>query len=148
MGMKYKIMMILVVMSILAAGCHVVPDDQVVSGKNAVPKILPGLGGITGVVIQGNDDLPVMGKSVHLAGVFRNGRKAAYIFDAANSPSTVTNENGEFTFSSIPSGEYVIILGDQMSTPEIISDTDGKAKVWVIQPDLLTNTDQIRFVRE
>jgi hypothetical protein len=148
MGMKYKIMIILVILSILVAGCHVVPDDHFASGKNASPKILPGLGGVAGVVIQGNDDQPVEGKPVHLAGVFRNGHKAAYIFDAANSPSTITNENGEFTFSSIPSGEYVIILGDQMSTPQIISDTDGKAQVWAIQPDLITNTDQIRFVQE
>lgn len=146
--MKYKIMVFLAILSTLVAGCHVVPAGYSISRKSASPKILPGFGGITGVVTQGNDSQPLEAKSVHLAAVFRGDNTAAYIYDAANSPSTVTDENGGFSFSSIPSGEYVIVLGDQMSSPQIVSDDQGKARVWIIQPDQITSTDQIEFVKE
>ena len=53
--MKYKIMVFLVILSTLIAGCHVVPAGYSISKKAASPKILPGFGGITGVVTQGDD---------------------------------------------------------------------------------------------
>lgn len=140
-------MVFLVILSTLVAGCHVVPAGYSISKKAASPKILPGFGGITGVVTQGEDDQPLEAKSIHLAAVYRSNKNAAYIYDAANSPSTVTNENGEFSFSAIPSGEYVIVLGDQMTSPQIVSDDQGKARVWIIQPDQITDTDQIRSAK-
>lgn len=146
--MKYKIIIFLVILSTLIAGCHVVPAGYSISKKAASPKILPGFGGITGVVTQGDEGQPVEAKSIHLAAVYRSDNSAAYIYDAANSPSTVTDENGEFSFSSVPSGEYVIVIGDQMSSPQIVSDDQGKARVWIIQPDQITNTDQIKSVKE
>lgn len=146
--MRYKVYLFLVILSALIAGCHVVPDGYSISKKTASPKILPGFGGITGVVTQGDSDKPIEAKSIHLAAVFRSDNTAAYIYDAANSPSTVTDEKGEFSFSTIPSGEYVIVLGDQMSSPQIVSDDQGKARVWIIQPDQITYTDQIEFVKE
>lgn len=146
--MKYKFIMLFILLSILFAGCHVVPEGYYISKKSASPKILPGFGGITGIVVQGTDNQPVKEVSVHLAEVFRNNEQAAYMFDSANSPSTVTNESGEFTFSSIASGEYVIILGDQMVNSRIIMDDQGKARIWIIQPDQITNTGQVGIIQE
>ncbi len=56
-------------------------------------------------------------KSVHLAAVFRKGDKAAYISMQLTARRLLRTKMVNSAFSSIPSGEYVIILGDQMDIP-------------------------------
>lgn len=145
--MKTRILITFVVLGLLISGCHVTSTGSGPSPKTAAPKILPGIGGITGSVLSSPDGKPVKGMAVHLAGVFRNKNKAAFLFDSANNPSAMTDKNGVFTITSVPSGEYVIILGDQMTGTQIISDENGKAKVWIIQPDQVADAGQIQSNR-
>jgi len=128
----------------LISGCHVIPSNSIFD-KSPAPKILPGYGGLSGRIIADTEQNPFPGISVHLAEVVRSDKKIVYIFDAANSPSTVSGENGDFSFNGIPSGEFVIILGDDFSGRKIVSTEEEKAQVWIIHPNQVTDAGFLLF---
>jgi hypothetical protein len=143
--MQKRIILLLSIVGILLSGCHVISDNQNILGKSAIPKILPGNGEIIGQVVMNQNGTPNPDTPVHLAEVFRSHTGAAYIIDAANSLSTTTNELGEFSFSLIPTGEYVIIIGDPFSEHLIVADESGKAKDLIVQPDQIIDAGSIQF---
>ncbi len=144
--MQKRMILLLALVSFVLSGCHVISDNQNIFGKSATPKILPGNGGIVGVVTKDQSDTPNPGIPVHLAEVFRSNNGAAYIIDASNSLSSITNDGGEFSFSLIPTGEYVIIIGDPLHEHLIVVDEDGKAKDLIVQPDQIIDAGSIQFV--
>jgi hypothetical protein len=109
---------------------------------------MPGFGGLSGRIIVGTEQNPLAGISVHLAEVVRSDKNIIFIFDAANSPSTVSGENGDFSFNEIPSGEYVIILGDELSGRQIVSTEEEKARLWVIHPDQVTDAGLFHSIKQ
>jgi hypothetical protein len=141
---KHSIFLLAIVCFVIS-GCHVISDNQNIFGKSAIPKILPGEGGIIGQVIIDQEGTPNPGTPVHLAEVFRSNNKAAYIIDTSNSLSSITNEVGKFSFSLIPTGEYVIIIGDPLSEHLIVMDESGKAKDLIVQPDQTIDAGSIQF---
>jgi hypothetical protein len=143
--MQKQSILLLVIFCFVISGCHVLSENQSIFGKSAVPKILPGQGGIIGQVIIDQNGTPNPGAPVHLAEVFRSNNKAAYIIDASNSLSSVTNEVGKFSFLLIPTGEYVIIIGDPLSEHLIVMDESGKAIDLVVQPDQIVDAGTIQF---
>jgi hypothetical protein len=86
---------------------------------------------------------PIADTVIRLAEVARGaeGRGGAYILDMANSPATRTDANGNFSIQNITPGEYVIVVGDVESVAkyEIITESNGQAKVWNFPADQLTN---------
>jgi hypothetical protein len=143
--MQKRMIPLLAIVCFLLSGCHVISDSQNIFGKSAIPKILPGNGGIVGVVTKDQNGTPNPGIPVHLAEVFRSNTGAAYIIDASNSLSLITNEFGEFSFLLVPTGEYVIIIGDPFSEHLIVVDESGKAKDLIVQPDQIVDAGSIQF---
>ena len=143
--MKKRMILLLSIVCLLLSGCHVISENNNIFGKSAIPKILPGQGGIVGRVVVDQADTPNPGIPVHLAEVFRNNGEAAYIIDASNSPSSITDEIGQFSFSLIPTGEYVIIIGDLLDKQQIVTNDKEKAQDWIIQPDQITDAGLIQF---
>jgi len=92
-----------------------------------------GVSTVTGVILSENG-LPLDGISVHLAEVFRQGGEAAYILNTATSPSTITDRAGQFAVLNIPAREYVIVIGDPSARYAILTEADGRAKVWNAEP--------------
>lgn len=137
--------LLLAIVCFMIAGCHVISDNQNIFGKSAIPKILPGKGGIIGQVTIDQNGTPNPGTPVHLAEVYRSNNNAAYIIDASNSLSSITNEVGKFSFSLIPTGEYVIIIGDPLHDHLIVMDELGKAKDLIVQPDQIIDAGSIQF---
>jgi hypothetical protein len=80
---------------------------------------------------------PLKGTVVRLAKVFWNSDKTdgAFVLEGASSPSAITNQNGEFAFGNIAPADYVIVVGDAEGDNEIIGETNGKAKIYQVQPD-------------
>jgi hypothetical protein len=144
--MQKRMVLLLAIICFLLTGCHAISDSQNIFGKSAIPKILPGNGGIVGMVTKDQNGTPNPDVPVHLAEVFRSNNGAAYIIDASNSLSSITNEVGEFSFALIPTGEYVIIIGNPLSEHLILMDESGRAKDLVVQPDLIIDTGPIQFL--
>lgn len=140
--MKNKALIILFLLSLLLTGCHVISADNLFD-RSPAPKILPGYGSLSGTIIKGTEQIPLSGISIHLAQVVRSDGSIVFVYDAANSPSTVSVENGSFIFEKINSGEYVIIMGDDLSGRQIISTEEENAQIWIIHPDQVTDTGQL-----
>lgn len=75
--------------------------------------------------------------SIRLAKIQWNQHKIEGIFvlDTANSPGALTRSDGSFTISNIEPGDYVIIVGDVIGVHTIISDSEGKIKIYSVEPD-------------
>lgn len=127
-----KILFLSMILSILLSGCHVISEAEGIVAKQSAPKIIPGVVTIVGTLL-GTDEEPVSKTPVHFAQVFREKGKAAFLFDAGASPSTVTGKDGSFLIADIQSGEYVLIIGDPMVSYEIIEDDSGEPFVIVAQ---------------
>jgi hypothetical protein len=75
---------------------------------------------------------PLANVVVRLAKVYWNAEKSdgAFALDGANSPSTITNESGEFFFANIDPTDYVVVVGDVQVSSAIVSKNDGSAKIF------------------
>jgi len=84
---------------------------------------------------------------VRLAEVVRGveGRGGAFILDVSTSPSTFTDDDGYFIIPNIKGTEYVIVIGDVEITGiyEIIPQADGKARVFNMPADQVTDVGEI-----
>lgn len=131
MDMK-RITFLASIIALCLAGCHVVGSGKEISPKSVEPKIVPGVTTVSGMIIS-QDDKPIAGTPVHFAQVYREDGSAAFLYDASNSPSVISGENGDFNITELTAGEYVIVVGDPMSTYSIVSDEDGTPRVFVVQ---------------
>lgn len=95
---------------------------------------VPGMAAVTGVILDQGTGAPLRGVSVHLAEVFRQGEEAAYVLNTATSPGTFTDIAGQFAIMGIPAKEYVVIVGDPNASYAVITEPDGRAKVWNAEP--------------
>lgn len=127
-----NILVISLIVSLLLSGCHVISEAEGIAAKQSAPKIIPGVVTIVGTVI-GSDEQPVSKMPVHFAQVYRDKGKAAFLFDAGASPSTMTGKDGSFSIVDMQSGEYVMIVGDPMVSYEIIKDDSGEPIVYIAQ---------------
>ncbi len=93
--------------------------------------------------VQHTQGYPIADIVLRLAEVARgeDGRGGAYILDMAKSPGTRSDANGNFAFLNVKAGEYVIVVGDVESAGyyEIITETNGQAKVWNLPADQATD---------
>ncbi len=127
----YFLPMILIV---FLAGCHVVGYEKETEAKSPQPKILPGVASLSGSIVDINDQ-PLGETPVHFAEVYRDNGSAAFIYDASNSPSVISGQDGRFAISDLSAGEFVIIVGDPMLDYAIINAADGTPEIYVVQGD-------------
>jgi len=85
---------------------------------------------VTGGILSEAAGKPLARISIHLAEVYRQNGEAAYILNTASSPSTLTNDAGQFIAKDIPAREYVIVIGEPNSSYAILNEPSGQAKVW------------------
>lgn len=96
----------------------------------AVPVPAAGKATVTGVIVSATTGAPYARTSIHLAEVYRQNGEAAYILNTASSPSTLTNDSGQFIAKDIPAREYVIVIGEPNASYAILNEPNGQAKVW------------------
>lgn len=97
---------------------------------------------VVGRVTSETDGQPLANTTVRLAEVIREG-SGAYVLDEGQSPSGVTDEQGNFAIPNIDVHEYVIVIGDVAGTYDIIADDSGKPRVWKTQPDNILDVGDI-----
>lgn len=101
--------------------------------------LTPKKSAVIGRVIQisGNQRKSLANTSVRLAKTQWNEQKTEGIFvlDTANSPGALTRSDGSFALVNIEPGDYVIIVGDVIGVHVIVSEPDGKAKVYTAEQD-------------
>lgn len=113
------------------------------SSNKVVPTPQPGEAVVIGKVFA-SDGSNLSNSPVRLAEVYRSeNNSGAFALDEATSPSTMTDENGEYVFLNIVPGEYVMVVGSINTKYMIIANPDGTAIVQDIKPDVVTEIEPI-----
>lgn len=144
---RQSVLLYLVIVLLLAA-CNGSSPTVETPASTPTPPQPPDAGLATSIGRIVNPDGQAMPRIiVRLAEVVRGveGRGGAFILDVAHSPSTFTDEAGYFIFPNIKGAEYVIVIGDVEITGvyEIIPQEDGKARVFNMPADQITDVGEI-----
>jgi len=128
-----KLLLFSLLTVLLLSGCHVSEDLNVEPVQSSEQKAVTSEVGVSGrlLSIKGK---PLTGTTVSLAQVYRQKGKAAFVLDSGNSPSAITDKKGSFSFKNIPAGEYILVIGNTMSSYHIYSMTEGEPEVFVVEP--------------
>ena len=108
----------------------------------------PGKAAIVGQVVTDASGEPVLFPNtvVRLAKVFWNEENTdgAFVLEGGSSPSDITDEMGVFVHNNIEPGDYVAVVGDVIGIHEIISNSDGSAKIFTAEEGQIINIGIIR----
>jgi len=106
------------------------------SGQTSAPAPTPE---VNKAVIYGKllseDKTPMSNTIVRLAKVYRTENEdenGTFILDEANSPSTISEEDGDYYFTNIEPGEYVLFIGQLHNDYMIVSDSEQNPKVYEV----------------
>jgi hypothetical protein len=98
----------------------------------AIPPPQAGQATVTGQLVSTSTGKPLAQTLVRLANYYKGGSadQGSYLLDEVNSPGTTTDDNGAFVFAGLKAGDYVMVLGDVHTNYLIVSDAQGKVRVW------------------
>lgn len=104
-----------------------------------------GIGGNIKTAKTNGAPLPLADTPVRLAKVFWNEdhSEGAFVIEGGHSPSTISSENGVFTFVNIAPGDYVIVVGDVLGVHEVVADAGGKAKIFSAEVGKVNDVGEI-----
>jgi hypothetical protein len=96
-----------------------------------------GTASISGKVVSTTGNEPIRDTVIFLAKVYRdaNTGQAAFALDLANSPASFTDSEGNFSFTGIEQGEYVISVGDFYGIKDVVHESNGDARVYNLEPE-------------
>ena len=127
----------LLICFVTLAACqrNVTPDDLVNKNIDEL-KVPPDKSAMIGSVISKVTGEPLALYGVRLAKVFwfEGTDQGAYVLDGGSSPGDDTDENGVFIFNDLEPADYVIIVGDVIGYNDVVTDSDGKARVFKTEP--------------
>lgn len=105
---------------------------------------IPSMAAMTGQIVS-SSTRPMANTTVRLARVFWNEQHTdgAYVLEGANSPSTITNDDGFFVFASLSPADYVLIVGDVFGDHVVVSKPDGSARVFTVKENEVTDVGRI-----
>ena len=114
------------------AGAATAQPQAAAAPATAVPPPQSGQATFTGRLVSTSTGKPVAQTLVRLANYYKGGSadQGSYLLDEVNSPGTTTDDNGGFVFAGLKAGDYVMVLGDVHTNYLIVSDDNGKVKVW------------------
>jgi hypothetical protein len=96
-----------------------------------------GTASIKGQAVGTGSNTPIAQTVIFLAQVYQDPTNGGEVFalDLANSPASFTDDNGNFQFTNIVPGRYVISLGDFYGVKDIVREANGAARVYTLEND-------------
>jgi hypothetical protein len=144
---KILIFLIMIIGAILSA-CESNPtitknDIESTQDPNNISEPEAGKSIIYGKLISESKS-PQKGVVVRLAKVYGEENKGgAYVLDDANSPKTISDENGDYFFLNILPGEYVLFVGKLDSSYKLISNPDQTPIIYSVTSGEILEIDPI-----
>lgn len=141
-------LLLLILLTACGQGTSTKSSPEVLPTVTPPPPPEAGKATLIGLVTNKLTGQPLGNTIVRLAEVARGaeGRGGAFILDVGRSPGTITDQTGHFIIANIEAGEYVIVVGDVEITGvyEIIAQADGRARVWMLPADQITDVGELR----
>ena len=152
--MNYRLYIVSAIILVIFSGCT--GNDKVAnnlntvvisptSGTSAIEQeiiLSPGKASAKGQIhnsFEGSNSSAEL--EIRLATVHWNDDKTegAFVIDESASPVTTTDDSGAYLFQAIAPGDYVMVVGDLYGTHVIVSEPDGKAKIFSLKEDEITD---------
>jgi hypothetical protein len=150
--MKKKIISLYVFFVLLLAGVLFSSCSNLTAEKDLLSSyqglLESGKAGLFGKLIN-EKEIPVEGEVVRLGKVVwsEDRTSASFIIDGANSPSTISEEDGSFVFLNIDPGEYVIVVRNIDINPIVIPELPGSntAAIYTTESDQMLDVNIIKI---
>jgi len=113
MKTKPYLFVLIIVFSLIFTACQAnipfLTQNEPQRGSE-IPTPAAGKATLAGRAVQA-DGSPYANTPLRLAQIYREGDQGAFVIDTANSPASMSNEDGYFTFIDVPPAEYLIVIG-------------------------------------
>jgi hypothetical protein len=133
------------ILTLLCQTIFLVACNSSTISSNTEPLLNPdeGKSTIHGLLLSTTNE-PQTGTTVRLAEVYRGDSEiGAFVLDEAHSPSTISEDDGQFYFLNIAPGEYVLFVGLLHSNYKIVSESDQTPIVYKVSPGETLEIDPI-----
>ena len=128
--MKKNIFLVTSFLLIILLGCEALAK----SSLEQIPSPEPDKSIIHGRLLS-PEQTPLDGLVVRLAQVYRFGDdQGTFVLDEAQSPSTISQEDGQYLFLNISPGEYVLFIGKLHADYKIVAEADETPIVYEVGP--------------
>ena len=135
MSAKYLFPMLIALALFLAscASTPTPPPDQV--NRPPVPTPNASSGTVTGQVLANSTKAPIGQTPIYLAQIHWDDehKSAAYVLNISQSPAALTDQNGFFTFTTVPPNEYALIVGQYDGNNDVVRESNGDARIYRIE---------------
>jgi hypothetical protein len=113
------------------------PDQTAVLATSETSSAVAGTAAISGQVVSNTDREPIRDTVIFLAQVYAdaNTGQEAFALDLANSPASFTDEEGNFIFTGIAPGRYVISVGDFYGVKDVVREPNGDAQIFTLEAE-------------
>jgi hypothetical protein len=126
---KFYLKFALVILLFLI-GC----ETPATSPVEQIPSPEPGKSTVLGTLVT-PEQTPLNDVVVRLAEVYRFGdEQGTFILDEAQSPSTISQEDGQYIFLNISPGEYVLFVGRLHAEYKVVSEADEIPIIYEVGP--------------
>lgn len=127
--MKKKLLLSILILLFLMSACQK-KEPQI-----EIPLPATDMAVIHGQILN-QEGVPLKNTPVRLADVYRGeDDQGAFALDEAFSPASLSDENGNFIFSDLKPGEYVLFVGSINSNYMIVANDDESAIVYKVSPN-------------
>lgn len=136
MRLKVFLLALLICLPALYACSSAPQAQQVQANRPTAPQPTGDTSVLIGQAVSTGSGVPIKKTPVYLAQIHWDEahQNAAYVLDAANSPATLTDQNGYFSFAGLSSVEYAIIVGDSEGNNDVVRESNGNARIFQPQP--------------
>lgn len=136
MRLNVFLLALLLCLPLLYACSGTAPAQQAQANRPTAPQPSGDTSVLIGQAVGTGSGAPIKQTPVYLARIHWDEahQNAAYVLDAANSPATLTDQNGYFSFADLPSLEYAIVVGATDGNNDVVRETNGNARIYQPQP--------------
>lgn len=149
--MKNRIRSYLLVLTLfwILTGCQnaALPSINTNTQNKTKPMPTPATGKAVmyGQALSSKDGKPFVNTPVRLAQIYRKGDQGAFVLDMANSPSSLTDADGNFTIININPAEYLLVIGKPEDNNYVLyQDKNGKPNTYQITANQTVKVGTLR----
>ena len=137
---KYLRLCFVLICMTLISGC------TGIGSQANVPTPLAGKTSISARIISTVTNKPLVDTAIRLAPINRNliGNEPIFLLNEATSPGARTDANGNVLIANVDPQEYVMIVSSDMGTHAVVTESEDKAKIWLLESGKVLNIGEIR----
>lgn len=133
MSAKYLFPLLIALFLASCTGAANPPQNQ--ADRPPVPTPNASSGTVSGQVLANSNKAPIGQTPIYLAQIHWDDehKSAAYVLNISQSPAALTDQNGFFTFTTVPPNEYALIVGQYDGNNDVVRESDGNARIYRIE---------------